>query len=347
MRQISVGIIGAGLIGSKRAKAIAETGLGRLYSVADIDKKKAKTLAKTYGSHSTDDWKEVVNNRDVNLVIVSTVNKFLKPISIAALKAGKHVLCEKPLGRNAVESTAMVKAAQENDVLLKCGFNHRFHPAIQKAHKICREGSIGELTHARCVYGHGGRPGYDSEWRANKRLCGGGELLDQGVHVVDLFRYFLGDFHFAIGMTPTLTWNMPVEDNGFALFISRSGIVAQMHTSWTQWKNRFLFEIFGKTGYCSIEGLGGSYGAETLSLGLRALKGGPPQEKIETFEKPDLSWNDEWRNFYCAINDNQPLLGDGNDGLAANFMLGAVYKSGRTHKREIIMSKHIDFKVKQ
>src|SRR4030042_4857738 len=115
---------------------------------------------------------------------------------------------------------------------------------------------------------------YEIEWRAAKELSGGGELLDQGIHVADLFRWFLGELEVVYGNTPTYFWNMEVEDNAFALFKTSIGQTALMHTSWTQWKNRFTFEIFGEAGYLIVEGLGGSYGTETLRIGKRKLVNG-------------------------------------------------------------------------
>jgi predicted dehydrogenase len=156
-------------------------------------------------------------------------------------------------------------------VILKTVFNHRYHPAVFKAHQLVADGEIRPVYFIRCIYGHGGRPGYEKEWRASRDVCGGGEMLDQGVHVVDLFRWFLGEFEEAFGYKPTCYWPMEVEDNAFALFKTAKGQVAQMHTSWTQWKNRFTFEIFGEAGYLIVEGLGGSYGVETLTIGKRQL----------------------------------------------------------------------------
>jgi len=139
---------------------------------------------------------------------------------------------------------------------------------------MLERGELGSVYFSRCIYGHGGRPGYEKEWRASKEICGGGELLDQGVHVVDLFRWFMGDFVEAFGYTPTYFWDMEVEDNGFAVFRTEKGQTASMHTSWTQWKNRFTFEVFGEAGYLIVDGLGGSYGVETLTVGKRPTVNG-------------------------------------------------------------------------
>ncbi|MDH7475740.1 MAG: Gfo/Idh/MocA family oxidoreductase, partial [Anaerolineae bacterium] len=297
----------------------------------------------------------------------------LAPVTIAAACSGKHVLCEKPLGRNAGEAQQMVDAARKAGVVLKTGFNHRHHPAIWKAHELCAQGAIGPLMFIRAVYGHGGRPGYEKEWRANADLAGGGELLDQGIHIVDLCRWFLGDFAEVFGTTATYVWGRgkmengkgkmgdgkwkmedgtreveeenpssilhspfsSVEDNAFALLRTADGRVAQFHTSWTQWKNRFTFEVFGRDGYVRVDGLGGSYGLERLEVGRRKMengkwKGGAPEVEVLEFPGPDPSWQTEWQEFASAIREGRQPLANGEDGLRAMRLIAAIYESSRT-----------------
>jgi predicted dehydrogenase len=241
------------------------------------------------------------------------------------------VLCEKPLGRNAAEAAAIVAAARRSRVTLKTGFNHRHHPAIADAHAVVAAGTIGAPLFLRCVYGHGGRPGYDREWRGNAELAGGGELLDQGVHVMDLSRWFLGEFEEVTGFVPRWVWDIaPLEDNGFALMRTARGQVAALHTSWTQWKNRFSFEVFGDAGYVRIEGLGGSYGTETLTVGRRRPESGPPDEETREYPGPDASWAEEWKEFVAAVRAGREPLANGEDGLEALRLIGAVYRAART-----------------
>lgn len=328
----NVAIIGAGLIGRKRATALIKLEDCRLIVTVDINRSKAESLAQDFGGEIETDWEKAITRDDIDVVVVSTVNKFLAPISIAALRNGKHVLCEKPLGRNMEESRKIIEAAKDSGQVLKTGFNHRHHPAIAQAKRSVDNGEIGDLYFIRCCYGHGGRPGYEKEWRADKELCGGGELLDHGVHVVDLFRWFAGDFNEAFGYTQTYFWDMDVEDNAFAFFKNKVGTIATMHTSWTQWKNKFSFEIFGKDGYLIVDGLGGSYGKEALKIGKRRLEGGAPDEKIIEFPEYDISWEEEWKEFIFAIQNNKEPMGNGWDGYQANKMLGAIYESARTGK---------------
>lgn len=324
-----VAIVGAGLIGRKRAAALHALNGTRLQAVADINAAAAEGLCREFGGEPETDWQRLVSRKDVDIVVVSTINEVLMPISIEALRNRKHVLCEKPLGRNAREAKEMLDTAKESGVVLKTGLNHRHHPAITRAKTLSDAGHIGEVMFLRCRYGHGGRPGYEKEWRASRDLCGGGEMLDQGVHVVDLFRWFAGDFAEAFGFAPTCFWQMEVEDNAFALFRTKEGVVASMHTSWTQWKNLFSFEVFGRDGYLIVEGLGGSYGTETLRIGRRKAEGGVPDEQTMPFSGPDTSWQEEWEEFLAAIRENREPVGSGYDGYQANRMIEAVYRSAQ------------------
>jgi predicted dehydrogenase len=283
------------------------------------------------GGEWTDDWRGVTGHQRIEAVVVATVNKSLLPITRAALQSGKHVLCEKPLGRNAYEAKEMMETAENANRVLKVGFNHRHHPALWRAQQMAQSGKIGPLMSIRAAYGHGGRPGYDQEWRGDPELAGGGELLDQGVHVIDLCRWFMGDFVQVSGMLGTWFWQVaPLEDNGFALLRTAQGQVAQVHTSWTQWKNLFRFEIFGRDGFLLVNGLGGSYGVETLTLGKRRPESGPPLMETWEFPGPDISWQAEWEEFKKAIQEGRQPLGNGHDGYQAARVIDAIYESSKT-----------------
>src|SRR5258706_15671336 len=187
-----VAILGCGLIGQKRSKTLAGT---KLVVCADVDEKKSQALASGFPDcDSTADWFSAAQREDVDIVIVATTNDALVKTSLSAVEAGKHVLVEKPAARNVAELDPLIEAAKTNNVLVRVGFNHRYHPALLKARELVDAGNLGELMFVRGRYGHGGRKGYDREWRANPSLSGGGELIDQGVHLIDLLSWFLGDF---------------------------------------------------------------------------------------------------------------------------------------------------------
>ena len=328
---MKVAIIGAGLIGNKRAQALDEN--DSLIIVCDINKDSAKKIANKFSANYTDNIYDIINNKNIDAVIVAVVNKFAKEISVAMLKSGKNVLCEKPLGRNVEESQAILSSAEKSGKLIKTGFNHRFHPTIIKTKSLLEKKEIGNIINIRARYGHGGRQGMEKEWRCSKDLCGGGELIDQGVHIIDLCRWFTSNEVTRIyGKTFTSFWETDVEDNAFFNLEFSDDIFAQCHVSWTNWKNIFSFEIFGENGYIKISGLGGSYGRETLEVGYRQLKGGVP--KIEMFEFPqnDNSWSLEWHDFKDAIISNREPNGSGEDGYLANKIVDAIYKANELNK---------------
>jgi predicted dehydrogenase len=330
---LAVAVVGAGRIGARRAEVARAAGHPVRW-VCDVDEGRAAALAAAVGARPAPRWEEAVADPAVAVVVVATPPKFLAAIGVAALRAGKHVLCEKPMGRTPAEVAGLVDEARAGGRVLKAGFNHRHHPAIAEAHALAASGRIGEIAFLRCRYGHGGRPGYEREWRADPDLAGGGELLDQGLHALDLFRWFVGDFAEATGFVTTRCWPIqPLEDNAFALLRTAKGQVASLHASWTQWRNLFSFEVFGQHGHLAVEGLGGSYGPERLLVGRRAAAGGPPEEEVRTFPDADRSWAAEWTEFVQAIAAGREPLGSGADGWEAMRLAAAIYEasaSGRT-----------------
>jgi len=320
-------LVGAGGVGSKRAAAVAAHDGTNLVCVCDVDQDAAANLSSRYGVPARTDWSAAVREVDADLVIVSTTHDALSAVTVAALEAGLHVLCEKPLGRNRDEVAASVEAAAAAGVVLRAGYNHRFHPAISGVHAAASAGQLGTLISVRGRYGHGGRPGYDREWRADPVVSGGGELLDQGAHLLDLYLWLLGGFDSAVAHTQTAYWDMPVEDNAFALLRTPTGQVASLHVSWTQWRNLFSLEVFGTDGYAIAEGLGGSYGPESLTLGHRRPKGGVPDEKTQVFPEADMSWDKEWAAFVHAANGRASGGADGAAGLATMEWIRRIYAS--------------------
>jgi len=329
---MKVGLIGAGRQGRRRAQAVRELEETKLAIVADVDSSAAKVLAEEMGCEATSNWEDVVARDDLEAVIICTPNYLHARMSIAALRRGKHVLCEKPLARDPEEAKQIVDVARESGLKLKCGFTLRHHPGIRQAREWFDKGFIGELIFLRCRYGMCGRSGYDKEWRAKVEYSGGGELIDQGIHVLDLFRWFAGDFAQAVGFTTTAFWDIaPLEDNAFGLLRTKEGKIASLHVSWTQWKNSFSFEIFGKDGYITIEGLGGSYGAERAALGARSFVE-PFREECVEFRGEDRSWADEWKEFVAAIKENREPLGNGLDALESQKLICALYESARENR---------------
>jgi predicted dehydrogenase len=259
---------------------------------------RAEALARTApGVQPVADWRAVVERGDVDIVIVATTHNVLAEITLSAVMNGKQVLVEKPAARRAAELEPIIEAAEQGGIAVRVGFNHRYHPAIHRAKKMIEDGAIGELIYLRGRYGHGGRPGYEKEWRARPEFSGGGELIDQGVHLIDLSRWFLGDFTEVQGFAHTYYWNMPVEDNGFIMLKTARQQVAWLHASCTEWKNLFSIEIFGLEGKLEVTGLGGSYGVERLSYYRMLPQMGPPETTIWEYPMADASWQAEFDEF--------------------------------------------------
>lgn len=328
--RLRVGIVGCGLIGSRRARVAAEAG-DDVVVVADLAVDRAVALARDHGARSESDWRAVVADPGVDAVVVATFNTALVDVASAALEAGKHVLCEKPFGCNANEALQLLEIASRADGVVKVGFTLRHHEAVARAHALVEGGEIGAPVALRAAYGHGGRPGYDREWRGDPILAGGGELLDQGVHLVDLSRWFLGDFARVSGAVGTWVWQVePLEDNGFALLQTADGRVATLHTSWTQWRNLFRLEVLGTEGLVTVNGLGGSYGPETLMHVRRRPAGGAPDERQWVFEASEVAWTAEWQEFTDAVRDGRSPLGSASDGYEATRLVDAIYESARS-----------------
>lgn len=321
---MKVGIIGCGLIGQKRAKYL---GSCQLVACADKVFEKAEALASQHpGCEPFTDWRDVVSRPDITIIIVATLHATLAEISLAAASAGKHILIEKPAGRRAAELDSVVKAAEKTKALIRVGFNHRYHRAFRKARELVDDNALGELMFIRARYGHGGRVGYDKEWRAQPALSGGGELIDQGVHLIDLARWFLGDFSEVHGYAHTYYWDMPVDDNGFLLLKTPKKQVAHLHASCTEWKNTFSFEIYGRNGKIDINGLGGSYGIERLSFYKMSPTMGPPETTIWEYPMADDSWEFEFNEFITDIQKNRSPGAGLLDAQAALRIVEEVYR---------------------
>jgi predicted dehydrogenase len=320
-----VAIVGCGLIGRKRLLSLRQK--HRVTVVADVLPERAKDLAALApGAAPITDWRDAVLAPEVDAVVVATTNQWLAPVTLAAIQAGKHVLVEKPAARNATELEPLLAAAVSRQVCVQVGFNHRYHPAFQKAREIVDSGALGPLLFVRGRYGHGGRLGYEKEWRAIPEISGGGELLDQGVHLIDLAAWFLGPFAKIQGFAHTFFWNTAVEDNGFLLLRTPKDQTAMLHASCTEWKNMFSFEIYGRTGKLHIEGLGGSYGVERLYFYKMRPEMGPPETTIWEYPGEDLSWSREFDAFCSFIERGEAPRPGLGEALACLEIVGEIYR---------------------
>jgi predicted dehydrogenase len=329
-RPLSFAIVGCGLIGKKRAAALAKVAGTQIRFACDLDGKRASDLAGTNpGCEASTDYRKVVADPSVDAVIVSTLNGALAPVALAAIEAGKHVLIEKPGALDAAELRTLEKPARATGVRVRIGYNHRFHPGLLKTREIVDSGSLGPLMFLRGRYGHGGRTGYDREWRADPKLSGGGELIDQGVHLIDLASWFLGDFPSVDGHAATYFWDMKVDDNAFLSLRTASGQTAWLHVSCTEWKNMFSLEIYGRDGKISMEGLGGSYGPEKVTHYRMLPQMGPPETTVWDFPGGDDSWAAEMAAFAADIRQARVPSPGLQEGIRTLEIVGSIYtKSG-------------------
>jgi len=320
--------IGCGLIGRKRAAALGK--LARLRYACDLDLNRAKDLAKPIpGCEAIADLQQALSDPGVDAVIVSTLNAALAPVALAAVRAGKHVIVEKPGALNAAQLRVVQTAAVKANVRVRVAYNHRFHPALQKARALADAGELGPLMFLRARYGHGGRKGYDREWRADPALAGGGELIDQGVHLIDLAGWFLGDLPQVDGHAARYFWDMEVDDNAFLSLRSVTGQTAWLHVSCSEWKNLFSFELYGRDAKIAIDGLGGSYGVERCTFYKMLPEMGPPETTVWEYPRGDDSWVLETAAFIEDIQLGREPTPGLNEAIRTLEIVEAIYrKSG-------------------
>jgi predicted dehydrogenase len=321
-------IVGCGLIGKKRLAGLPAG--AKLVVACDTNLSRAEELVKNAQTgRAVSDFKLAVADPQVDAVIVAAINSALAEVSAAAIRAGKHVIVEKPAGISVKQIDELIALAEKRGICVRVGFNHRYHPAFIKAREIFASGVMGELMFIRARYGHGGRVGYDKEWRANPKLSGGGELIDQGIHLIDLAGWFLGEFKKIDGHAETYFWKMPVDDNAFLSLRTAKNQTAWLHVSCTEWKNLFSFEIYGRHAKLNIEGIGGSYGVEKLFHYQMKPAMGIPDTKIYEFPGTDESWKIEMTEFEGDVQlKRQPAAGLAEARAALQIVEEIYRKSG-------------------
>lgn len=310
-QRLRVGVVGCGAIGRKRAGALDGD---ELVACCDLNEACAEALALDYGATPSMELGDLLERR-LDVVVVAVTHDQLAAVACSALEAGSHVLVEKPAGIGTADVDRIARVAQATGRRAKVGFNHRFHPGIARALEEARSGDYGDVMFVRARYGHGGRVGYEREWRMRPEVSGGGELTDQGMHLLDLFHALLGPLPLASALLRTQFWSAPVEDNAVLVLgepDAPDGAWGTFHVSWTEWKNLFSLEVYCRTAKLRVDGLTGSYGTQHLwRYEMRPELGPPDVEEIE-YPPEDPSWVEEWRHLRQAVRakDHRPLLGD-------------------------------------
>jgi predicted dehydrogenase len=332
-KPLKVGIVGLGKMGMIRAQCVRDHPDLELISVCDVERER-ETIFPELRFYS--DSRKLVED-DLDIVFACAYNKVAPDVVIQALNSGKHVFCEKPPGRCVEDVERIIEAERSNPGLrLKFGFNHRYHYAIMEAKSMVDSGRFGDILWLRGVYGKCGGVQFENEWRANPDVSGGGILLDQGIHMLDLFRFFCGDFTEVQSVVTTSFWDMPVEDNAFAILRNGRKQVAMLHSSATQWKHRFLLEICLQGGYVNINGFltsTRSYGDESLTFARRQFEDetfafGRPREETIFFDRDD-SWALEIDELAAAIRTGKPIeSGNSEDALKVMQLIERIYREG-------------------
>ncbi|MDG2228525.1 MAG: Gfo/Idh/MocA family oxidoreductase [Gammaproteobacteria bacterium] len=329
---VRAGIAGYGKMGLIRERTFDKSDHVELVSIFDL--KKDIDLNNTLVCRSYDD----LLDSDIDAVFVSAYVNIAAEYVLRALKAGKHVFCEKPPAMNQHELSAISEFQSNSDLVLKYGFNHRFHYSVTEAKQLIKKGEMGKILWMRGVYGKAGSIDYDLNWRNYSKFSGGGILMDQGIHMLDLFRYFSEEeFTCRSSFMDTLFWRVESEDNAFIALSSESGVMATLHSSATQWRHKFLLEMCFENGYINLDGIlssTGSYAPEKLIYAYREKEDiekamGKPSENIIHFEN-DNSWDLELHEFIDAIQSNNKIVnGSLDDAVEVMKLVDSIYDSSQ------------------
>lgn len=323
---IKCGIIGFGKMGQIRAEAIRQSGLGSVIGIFDTQAIEAE------GIPIYDSEEKLINNPEIDAIFICTPNYRIAPLCKKALEAGKHVFAEKPPAFTAAEVESVRKAEAMSGRKLVYGFNHRHHGSIQKMKEIINSGSMGDILWLRGRYGKEVDETYFEGWRANPELAGGGIMLDQGIHMLDLFLYFAGEFDEIHSLVSNLFWKTEgLEDNVFSILRNtNTGVCASLHSTMTQWRYLFSLEVFLEGGALVLNGLktsSGAYGDEDLSI---KFNNNDRQLHFKSEERiiyqTDDSWLSEVTQFFNAIiNDTTIDLGNSADALQLMQAMDKIY----------------------
>lgn len=331
MDKIRTVIIGMGRMGRTRYDAMKRHGGYEVVAVCDTN----EANLKEYREKKYRDWKACIDESQMDAVVVCTFNVTIPDIVCYALEKGYAVFSEKPPGRNLKDALRMQEAYDKAKApILKFGFNHRYHNSVIEARALVDSKILGDVVCARGVYGKAGSPNFEGEWRNDTSISGGGIMLDQGIHMLDLMYYFMGEFTEIQSSVDQLVWkDMPTEDSAFSILRTAEGKVASLHSSAIQWRHKFSLDLICTKGFISLNGLltsTHSYGEERISYYRKDLEQktgglGKPMEHTMCFNT-DQSWDHEMEEFYDAVTEKGPVkLGTIKDAVNLMKMIEGIY----------------------
>jgi predicted dehydrogenase len=326
-KRLRVGIAGYGVVGRRRRTFIDQNPHLRTVAVCDQTFSRAETTSEGIKCYPT--YGELLGE-PLDVLFVSLPNYLAADVTMEGLQRGLHVFCEKPPGRTVADIRRVVEVAKAAPALrLKYGFNHRYHSSVREALRLVEAGELGRIINVRGVYGKSKIVSFASGWRAERKYAGGGILLDQGIHMVDLMRLFCGDFVEVKSYVSNAYWRHDVEDNAYALMRDSNGRIAMLHSSATEWQHRFSLDIALTEGFIQLEGIlsgSKSYGEEKLIIGRRNESDmGTAREEVITY-LDDNSWRDEVNEFADAIVERVPIRsGTPEDALKTMELVYQIY----------------------
>jgi len=329
-RVVTVGIIGFGKMGRIRYETLSAEEGGRVVAIAD-----PASPPPLPGIRCHDTPEAILDDPEIDAVFICTPNHLNQPLTIRALQAGKHVFCEKPPAFTAKDVEEVMAVERASGKRLMYGFNHRHHDSVKQAKALIDSGRYGRILWMRGRYGKSVDQNFYGTWRAKKALAGGGILIDQGIHLLDLFLMMGGEFDEVLADVSNLYWNLEVEDNVFAILRSRRGMVASFHSTMTQWRHLFSLEIFLEQGYIVINGLltsSGSYGTEAMTVAKnRTTAPAATWDDEERFVfEVNTSWRSEIRHFLEAIRHDQPItMGGSKEALTIMRLVDKIYAQAK------------------
>jgi predicted dehydrogenase len=326
-RPLRVGIAGYGVVGKRRRHFIDQHPALKTVAVCDRTFAEPGRVDGEVRSYPT--YHQLLEE-DLDVLFVCLTNDMAAEVTTAGLEKGLHVFCEKPPGRDLRDMARVIECETRHPrQKLKYGFNHRYHDSVRDALRIVRSGELGPIVNMRGVYGKSRIISFDSDWRTQRAFAGGGILLDQGIHMVDMMRLFAGDFRDVHSFVSNRYWQHDVEDNAYALMRTADGVVALLHSSATQWRHRFHLEIAMWKGAITLSGIlsgSKSYGAETLTVAYAAADhSGDPREQTTRYNE-DNSWRDEISEFAETILKDQPVIeGTAREALRTMHLVYRIY----------------------
>ena len=332
MKMINIGIIGFGKVGKLRYQILKKIKDVNVISICDLNNSKKNidniTITKNYN--------DIINNKNINTIFISVPNYLNKKITIKCLKKNKNIFCEKPPTINSLEMKDIIKAEKKSKSKLMYGFNHRLHNSVIEIKNLIESKKFGKILWMRGRYGKSVDKNFFSSWRSKKKFAGGGILLDQGIHMLDLFIYLAGSFDKVKSSIGNRYWKCDVEDNAFVILENtKTGISASLHSTMTQWRHIFSLEIFLENGYLVLNGLktsSNTYGREVLTIAKnRSLAPAATWNKeIKKLYKVDNSFKSEILYFLENIKNNNKInSSNSKDALKIMTLIDNIYKAGK------------------